>query len=109
MIKMTINEVRAIREKASLETIGMTTEELRQYFAQGANDIERRIADIRKKRGIALESINNSDTSKLLQKKEDGFIRGAEYYAGLTTAKADENAGYNIAVYESLEDYDSND
>jgi len=53
---MTINEVRAIRERTSLETIGMNTEELRRYFAQGATDIERQIADIRKKRGIAFKT-----------------------------------------------------
>jgi len=43
---MTVDEVRAIREKKSLETIGMTTEELNKYFDKGANEIQEMINEI---------------------------------------------------------------
>ena len=65
---MTVDEVRAIREKTSLETIGMTTEELNQYFAQGAADIERRIAEIRKKKGFATYPQSNDKTNEPIRK-----------------------------------------
>ena len=45
---MTVDEVRAIREKKSLETIGMTTEELSSYFSKGASEIQRMVDKIRK-------------------------------------------------------------
>ena len=106
---MTVDEVRAIREKISLETINMTAEELCLYFARGANDIERRIAEIRSKRGITLESSNDVSTEKSKQKNEHAFIRGVEYYANLSKTNASANAGSNIAVHESTESYDSND
>jgi hypothetical protein len=106
---MTFDEVRKIKEMTSLATIGMTTEELRLYFDQGATDMERRIAEIRKKRGIELETVNNSGTSNPFQKKEHGFIRGAEYYVHLTTTKTEDNAGHSITVNEPAENYDSNE
>ena len=106
---MTINEVRAIKKKISLETIGMTTEELHQYFAQEAADIERRIVDIRKKRGITFGPISNSKTSKLIQKNEYAYKRGIEYYDNLSKTDVSFNSGNNIAVHESTENYDNND
>ena len=105
---MTVDEVRAIREKMSLETIGMTSEELHQYFTQGAADIKQRIEEIRKKKGIIIEPRNHGSSSKPLQKNEHAFIRGAEYYANLSKADASANAGRNIAVHEPAENYDSN-
>ena len=96
---MTVDEIRAIREKTSLETIGMTTEELRLYFAQGATDIERRIAEIRKKKGIATNPQTNDNTREPVLKNTHGFIRGAEYYANLSKAKI------ITAVHEEPNDY----
>jgi len=101
---MKVDEIRAIREKTSLETIGMTTEELRIYFAQGATDIERRIAKIRKKKGIVIESRSPGSASKSLQKNEHVYIRGAEYYSRLSSIKADN--GRNTMVQEAVDDYD---
>ena len=83
---MTIDEIRAIREKTSLKTMGMTTEELQAYFAKGAADIEMRIAEIRMKNSIAINSHSNEPTSRPVRKNEYGFIRGAEYYANLSKA-----------------------
>jgi hypothetical protein len=102
---MTIDEIRAIREATSLETIGMTTEELHQHFARGATDIERRIAEIRKKRGIVVEPSRRDSADKQSQRNEHAFIRGAEYYANLTKANADANTGNNMAVHEPKENY----
>ena len=59
---MTVEEVRAIREKISLETVGMTTDELHAYFAKGAVKMEKRIAEIRKEKGIVLKVAKNSET-----------------------------------------------
>ena len=46
---MTVDEVRAIREKKSLETIEMTAEELNVYFDKGANEIRDMINENQKK------------------------------------------------------------
>jgi hypothetical protein len=51
---MTITEVRAIRERQSLETVGLTTEDLRAYFAEGAGEIQRMIDETRKEREAEL-------------------------------------------------------
>ena len=77
---MTVDEIRAIREKTSLETVVMNTVELRLYFSQGATDIERRIAEIRKKKGISTYLYSNDNTSESIQKNTHRFIRDAEYY-----------------------------
>ena len=106
---MTVDEVRAIREKISLKTINMTKEELCLYYARGANEMERRIAEIRSIRGIALESSSDVSTGKSKQKNEHAFIRGAEYYANLSKTIVSANTGPNIAVHEPTENYDSND
>ena len=45
---MTLAEVRVIRERQSLETVGMTADELRAYFAKGASEAQRMIDEIRK-------------------------------------------------------------
>ena len=47
---MTVDEVRAIREKKSLETVGMSVSELNAYYSKGANEVQKRIDEIRKKR-----------------------------------------------------------
>ena len=39
---MTLEEIRTIREKQSLETIGMTTEQLHEYFSKDANNLKKR-------------------------------------------------------------------
>ena len=44
---MTVDEVRAIREKKSLETIEMTTKELNAYFNNGAEAIKKMIEEVR--------------------------------------------------------------
>jgi len=105
---MTINEVRAIREKTSIETIGMNTEELRKYFAQGATDIERRIANIRKERGIVFKPPNNNNTNKSMKKKEHGNIYNNECFANLAKTNTNVNTGQGISVHELTENYDSN-
>ena len=96
---MTVDEVRAIRESISLEIIGMNSEELRAYFAEGAEDIERRIAEIRRKKGIAIFPQNKDNTSEQVQKNTHAYVRGAAYYANLSKSKTD------IAVHENTEDY----
>ena len=53
MNDMTVAEVRAIREKQSLETIGMTKEELQAYFAKGAGEIQKMVDEIRKEKAIS--------------------------------------------------------
>ena len=47
MISMTVKEVREIRERQSLETIGMTVEELNTYYGKGAAEIQKRIDALR--------------------------------------------------------------
>jgi len=106
---MMIDEIRAIREKTSLETIGMTIEELRQYFAKGAAEIEGRIVEIRNKKGIVMESSWNDDTGKTKQKSEHAYIRGAEYYADLSKVDANSNAERYMTVSEPTENYDRKD
>ena len=96
---MTVDEIRKIRESISLEIKGMNPEELRAYYAEGAEDIERRIAEIRKKKGIAIYPQSNDNTSEPLRRNTHGYIRGAEYYANLSKAKTD------MAVHENPEDY----
>ena len=49
---MTVDMVREIREKTSLETCGMSADELHVYFLEGASRIEKRIAEIRKEKNI---------------------------------------------------------
>ena len=44
---MTIDEIREIKEKMSLETVGMNTDELRSYYSKGANKIQKMIDKIR--------------------------------------------------------------
>jgi len=61
---MTVDEVRSIRETISLETIGMTAEELHTYFSKSTARIEQRIAEIRKEKGIVLTSANNNQALK---------------------------------------------
>ena len=96
---MTVDEIREIRESISLEIIGMNTEELRAYFAEGADDIERRIAEIRRKKGISIYPQSKDNTSEQVQKNTHGFVRGAANYANLSKSKAD------MAVHENPEDY----
>ena len=56
---MTVEEVRAIRERKSLETTNMTAKELRAYFAEGADKAEKRIAEIRREKGIEFKPASN--------------------------------------------------
>jgi hypothetical protein len=51
---MTIAEVRAVREKQSIETVGLTTEGLRAYFADGANEIQKMIDEVRREKEAEL-------------------------------------------------------
>ena len=45
---MKLEEIREIREKQSLETIGMTIDELNAYFGKGAEAMEKLIDKHRK-------------------------------------------------------------
>ena len=42
-----VEEIREIRERNSLETIGMSVDELNAYFAKGAAEAQKRIDAIR--------------------------------------------------------------
>jgi len=42
-----VDEIREIREKKSLETIGMTVEEKAAYYSKGAAEVQKRIDAIR--------------------------------------------------------------
>ena len=111
---MTVNEVREIRERLSLEARGMSTEEQQKRITDGAADAKRKIEEIRKKKGIVFTSVLTSQEkseaeNKKMQKNEHAFIRGAEYYANLSKTNASANTGSNIAVHEPTENYDSND
>jgi hypothetical protein len=44
---MNIDEVRAIKEKMSLETAGMSVSELHSYYSKGAAGIQKRIDALR--------------------------------------------------------------
>ena len=46
---MFIDELRVIREKRSLETLGMTTEQLNFYYKKGADEMMKIIEEMRKK------------------------------------------------------------
>ena len=45
---MTVDEVRAIRERKSLETTGMNVSELNAYFSLGAKEMKKKIDEARK-------------------------------------------------------------
>jgi hypothetical protein len=60
MIDMTVDEVRTIREKISLETARMNPDELRAYYADGAAKAEKRVAEIRKEKGILFQSATDN-------------------------------------------------
>jgi hypothetical protein len=55
MTDMTLTEVREIRDRISEQTKDFSFEELRDYYAKSADKAEKRIAEIRKKRGIVLD------------------------------------------------------
>jgi len=51
MLEMAIiDEIRAIKERMSLETCNMNSNELNAYYKKGAIEMQKRIDDIRKKR-----------------------------------------------------------
>ena len=86
---MTLQEVLIIKEQKSQMTKDMTTEQLNEFFAGSLREFSR-------------------ITGKRITKEEFAFTRGAEYYANLSTVKADENTGYSMAVNEPQNDYGSN-
>jgi len=47
ILDMTVDEVRAIKEKMSLETAGMSVSELHSFYSNGATEIQRKIDAIR--------------------------------------------------------------
>jgi len=106
---MTVDEVRDIREKTSLETINMTVDELRLYFAHGATDIESRIVKIRKIKGIILDSTCDSVINKAKHKNEHAYIRGAEYYANSSNTNVNVNTEQGVSVHEPTENSSGND
>jgi len=46
---MKLEEIKAIREKQSLETIGMTTEEAAAYFKKGADELIQMMEELKQK------------------------------------------------------------
>jgi len=46
---MTVEEFRAIREKKSLEIVGMNGKQLHEYFKKGADAFEKDVYEMRKK------------------------------------------------------------
>ena len=56
MMSLTVDEVRAIREKISLKTSKMTSKELKTYYARSTEKFEQRISKIRKDKGIVFAS-----------------------------------------------------
>ena len=97
---MTVDETRTIREKISLETIGMNTEELNMLFSKGAAESERLIAEIRKKKGITPTHSKDAASSKPSKKNGYGYIRGAEYYSRVSGVKVDSSSEGNMMVQE---------
>ena len=47
---MTLEEIKAIRERKSLETIGMTTEEAAAYFKKGADNIKKIMEELKQEK-----------------------------------------------------------
>jgi hypothetical protein len=47
---MTIEEVREIKERISLEIVGMSVDEMNAYFAKGTAEVEKKIDAIRKQK-----------------------------------------------------------
>jgi len=45
---MTVDEVRSIKERKSLETIGMSVSELNSYYSLGAIEVQKKIDEVRK-------------------------------------------------------------
>jgi pyruvate dehydrogenase complex dehydrogenase (E1) component len=64
MIDMTLDEVRKIREEMSLETAGMTADELHDYCSEGATKAEQYISEIRMRRGIVFIPANEQAVGK---------------------------------------------
>ena len=50
---MTLEEIREIRERKSLETIGMTFEEAAAYFKKGADEARRIMAELKQEKANA--------------------------------------------------------
>ena len=55
---MTLEEIKKIREKQSLETINMTTEEAMAYFKKGADEARRIMEDLKQERANAENKAN---------------------------------------------------
>ena len=54
-----IDEIRAIKERISLETCNMNSNELSAYYKKGAAEIQKRIDEIRKKREAENRQVAN--------------------------------------------------
>ena len=55
---MTLDEIREIRERQSLETIGMTTAEAAAYFRKGAEKALQRIEEIKQEKANSKKGVN---------------------------------------------------
>ena len=55
---MTLAEIKKIRERQSLETIGMTTAEAAAYFKKGADEINRIIDEIKQEKANSDKGVN---------------------------------------------------
>ena len=62
---MTLEEIREIREKMSLEIVGMTTEEINNYYKVGKEEFLNDIAEMRK----ANQNIQALNDSEIVNKK----------------------------------------
>ena len=61
---MTLDEIREIRERQSLETIGMTTAEVAAYFRKGAKKALQRIEEIRQEKANSEKGVNKPTVSQ---------------------------------------------
>jgi DNA topoisomerase VI subunit B len=61
-MKMKVAEVREIKEKMSLETVGITGRELSAFFSQGANEIQKMVKLRRKQKMVPKTAIDYAKT-----------------------------------------------
>jgi len=56
---MTLEEIRKIRDRKSLETANMSIDELNAYFKKGADNIRKIMAEQRQEKEMAEKAKNN--------------------------------------------------
>ena len=60
---MTVDEVRAIRERLSLETAGMSVSELNLHISAGAKEMQKKIDEARKRNSNSNQAISAAGAS----------------------------------------------